>query len=240
MFQEYIDRIAQLTNFEKEDILNKKFLLEEDTNIKIYYAPHNEFINKQAKILIVGITPGWTQTQIAYKTANQEIKKKNKMNDILKQCKYNSRFSGSMRKNLIDMLDQIKLNKKLNLNSSSELFEEGNNLMHTTSLIKYPVFINGKNYNGHNPEILKNTLLCNYINRYFINEINELQNIIIIPLGKAVEEVLTNMSNNSLIKNNYTILYGFPHPSGANGHRKEIFQENKKNLINIINNINID
>lgn len=24
MFKEYIDRIAQLTNFEKEDILNKK------------------------------------------------------------------------------------------------------------------------------------------------------------------------------------------------------------------------
>ena len=76
MFKEYLDKIAQLTNFEKEDILNRKFLLEDDTNIKIYYAPHNEFINKQAKILIVGITPGWTQTQIAYKTANQFARRK--------------------------------------------------------------------------------------------------------------------------------------------------------------------
>ena len=59
-------------------------------------------------------------------------------------------------------------------------------------------------------------------------------------MGKAVEEVLTNLSNSSLIKNNYTILYGFPRPSGANGHSKEIFQENKNNLINIIKNINID
>ena len=57
MSKEYLDKIAQLTNFEKEDILNRKFLLEDDTNIKIYYAPHNEFINKQAKILIVGIHP---------------------------------------------------------------------------------------------------------------------------------------------------------------------------------------
>ena len=40
-----------------------------------------------------------------------------------------------MRKNLIDMLDQIGLNKKFKLDSSSELFNEDNNLLHTTSLI---------------------------------------------------------------------------------------------------------
>ena len=67
-----------------------------------------------------------------------------------------------MRNNLIDMLDEIGLNRKLNISSCSEMFNEENNLMHTTSLIKYPVFINGKNYNGHNPEILKNEVLFKY------------------------------------------------------------------------------
>ena len=135
MFENYIDKIIQLNRFEKEDILNKKFLLEKDEKINIYYAPHNEFVNKKAKIFVIGITPGWTQTQIAFKTANEGLVNNIEIIDILKKCKYNSRFSGSMRKNLIDMLDQIGLNKKFKLDSSSELFNEDNNLLHTTSLI---------------------------------------------------------------------------------------------------------
>ncbi|MBR0427080.1 MAG: hypothetical protein IJK18_02610 [Clostridia bacterium] len=237
MFENYIDKIIQLNRFEKEDILNKKFLLEKDEKINIYYAPHNEFVNKKAKIFVIGITPGWTQTQIAFKTANEGLVNNIEIIDILKKCKYNSRFSGSMRKNLIDMLDQIGLNKKFKLDSSSELFNEDNNLLHTTSLIKYPVFINGKNYNGHNPDILCNELLLKYIKKYFISEINELQNVVIIPLGKAVEEVLKYLIDNSIINNKYTILFGFPHPSGANGHRKEIFENNKKRLIKKVNSI---
>lgn len=237
MFENYIDKIIQLNRFEKEDILNKKFLLEKDEKINIYYAPHNEFVNKKAKIFVIGITPGWTQTQIAFKTANEGLVNNVEIIDILKKCKYNSRFSGSMRENLIDMLDQIGLNKKFQLNSSSELFDEDNNLLHTTSLIKYPVFINGKNYNGHNPDILCNELLLKYIQKYFISEINELQNVVIIPLGKAVEEVLTYLIDNSMINDRYTILFGFPHPSGANGHRKEIFENNKKKLIKKVNSI---
>ena len=237
MFENYIDKIIQLNRFEKEDILNKKFLLEKDEKINIYYAPHNEFVNKKAKIFVIGITPGWTQTQIAFKTANEGLVNNVEIIDILKKCKYNSRFSGSMRENLIDMLDQIGLNKKFQLNSSRELFDEDNNLLHTTSLIKYPVFINGKNYNGHNPDILCNELLLKYIQKYFISEINELQNVVIIPLGKAVEEVLTYLIDNSMINDRYTILFGFPHPSGANGHRKEIFENNKKKLIKKVNSI---
>lgn len=44
--------------------------------MEIYYAPHNEVINKEVKVFIVGITPGWTQTSIAYKTACEGLKKK--------------------------------------------------------------------------------------------------------------------------------------------------------------------
>ena len=49
--------------------MNERFILEDEGKIKIYCAPHNEFINTDAQILIIGITLGWTQTQIAFKTA---------------------------------------------------------------------------------------------------------------------------------------------------------------------------
>lgn len=51
----------------------------------------------------------------------------------------------------------------------------------------------------------------------------------IIPLGKAVEEVLALMINENLIKKEQCLL-GFPNPSGANGHRKIQFEANKEKM----------
>ena len=233
MFEKYYNKIKNLTNFDKEDILNEKFKLYKEDNMTIYYAPHNETINNNAKIFIVGITPGWTQTSIAYKTAHNGLINNLEPELIKKECKRNSRFAGSMRKNLIEMLDELNLNNKLHLDSCSELFENKDYLLHTTSIIPYPVFINGKNYTGSNPKIMNNKVLYSYVKKYFYKETDNLQNALIIPLGKAVEEILQQMIKENLIKEKQCLL-GFPHPSGANGHRKSQFKENKNKLLNII------
>lgn len=234
MFDKYCDDIEKLNSFEKEDILNKKFELFSNNNMKIYYAPHNEIINEKAKIFIVGITPGWTQTSIAYRTAHEGLTKHLDYERIKKECKRNSRFAGSMRKNLIEMLDDLQLNKKLHIDSCLELFKNRDELLHTTSIIPYPVFINGKNYTGSSPKILDSEILKEYLENYFYKEVEKLSKTLIIPLGKAVEEVLELMISDNLIKREQCLL-GFPHPSGANGHRKIQFENNKENLINIIN-----
>lgn len=233
MFDKFCDEIKKLTSFEKENILNKKFELFSKNNMKIYYAPHNEIVNEKAKIFIVGITPGWTQTSIAYRTAHEGLIKQLNVEKIKKECKKNSRFAGSMRKNLIEMLDNLHLNKKFHIDSCLELFENKDYLLHTTSMIPYPVFINNKNYTGSNPKILDNEILESYLKKYFYKEIEKLPNVLIVPLGKAVEEVLEVMISENIIKREQCLL-GFPHPSGANGHRKIQFEENKENLINKI------
>lgn len=236
LFENYIDKIKNLPNdkLHKEDILNDNFLLAEQENMKIFYAPHNEYQNKLAKIVIVGICPGWTQTEIAYTTAKNDLKIKVNEEKILKHCKEEARFAGSMRKNLVEMLDIINLPKKININSSLELFED-NDFLHTTSLIPYPVFINGKNYNGHTPSIIESKLLMNYVENHFFNEIRSFkERPLIIPLGKAVEDILKLMVEKNIIEETQC-LFGFPHPSGANGHRKEEFNKNKALLIDKIN-----
>ncbi|MEB1805893.1 MAG: hypothetical protein LPK26_01035 [Bacillaceae bacterium] len=48
----------------------------------------------------------------------------------------------------------------------------------------------------------------------------------IIPAGKAVSEVLRYLVAEGQIYNQ-TILYDFPHPSGANGHRRKQYEEKK-------------
>jgi len=233
MLYKYCNEIKKLNSFEKEDILIKKFELFSKNNMKIYYAPHNEIINEKAKVFIVGITPGWTQTSIAYKTAHEGLINKLNHEVIKKECKRNSRFAGSMRKNLIEMLDDLNLNKKLHLNSCLDLFENQDELLHTTSMIPYPVFINNKNYTGSSPKILDSEILKTYLRKNFYKEVEKLSNTLIIPLGKAVEEVLELMISDNLIKREQCLL-GFPHPSGANGHRKTQFEENKESLISII------
>lgn len=235
MFDKYYELIKELTSFDKKDILNDKFELYHDNLFRIFYAPHNEIVNKKAKVLIVGITPGWTQTAIAYKTAHDYLLEKMDFNEIKKCCKKNSRFAGSMRKNIIEMLDKINLNEKLGIDSCHSLFEENDYLLHTTSLIPYPVFVKDKNYTGHSPKILDNDILYSYVKKYFYKEIEALDDVFIIPLGKAVEDVLEVMIREKVIKKEQC-LFGFPHPSGANGHRKNQFLDNKDNLINIVNN----
>lgn len=235
MFDKYSIEIRKLDSFDKKSILNEKFLLFSKDNMEIYYAPHNEIINNNARVFIVGITPGWSQTSIAYTTAHDGLMNNLDYETIKKECKRNSRFAGSMRKNLIEMLDELKLNEKLNINSCLELFEDKDELLHTTSIIPYPVFINNKNYTGSNQKILDDEALLFYMKEYFYKEVENMKNTLIIPLGKAVEEVLEFMISEKLIKEEQCLL-GFPHPSGANGHRKKQFEENKDNLIIKVNN----
>ena len=235
MFDKYCNLIKKLKNFNKEDILNEKFELYSKGNLKIYYAPHNEVINDKAKVFIVGITPGWTQTSIAYKTATSGLLKGLDFNQIKIQCKKKSRFAGSMRRNLIEMLDELQLNDRLHLKSCSELFEDMDYLLHTTSVIPYPVFINDKNYTGSSPKIMENKVLYDYVKQYFYKEASVLSNALIIPLGKSVEEILVQMIEDNILKKEQCLL-GFPHPSGANGHRKRQFQENKQDLTVLIDN----
>ncbi|EKY28343.1 hypothetical protein HMPREF0216_00865 [Clostridium celatum DSM 1785] len=53
------------------------------------------------------------------------------------------------------MLDDIKLNEAVRVKSCSQLFDESDSLLHTVSLIPYPVFINKENYTGHTPKLIK-------------------------------------------------------------------------------------
>ena len=233
---EYISKIKSLpikNKYTKEEILTQDFLIDKDNRLEIYYAPHNEYINSKAKIFIIGITPGFQQMSTAMVTAREGIENGKSIEDIKYDCKVAGRFSGILRKNIISMLDEINLNKSLNINSYDELFKEKDYLLHTTSLIPYPVFFKGNNYTGHSPKLMKSEFLMRYVYENLIENIEKLGDVLIIPLGKAVEEVLDDLVNKNIIEKDQ-ILRGFPHPSGANAHRLTQLRDNKENMIKII------
>lgn len=235
-YEEVIKTLPIKDKYVKDELLTDDFLIEREGNIEIYYAPHNEYLNSKAKVFIIGITPGFQQMSTAISTARKELELGTDIEKIQYKCKVAGRFSGGLRKNIISMLDDIKLNDALNINSCSSLFEDKDYILHTVSLIPYPVFVKKQNYSGHTPKLLKSEILMKYVYENFIKELKDIENfkdILIIPLGKAVEEVLYKLSEEGII-NTSQILKGFPHPSGANVNRLAQLEENKEDLINQI------
>lgn len=237
LFPKYKEKIADLDTINKESIQTEQFLLYQDPKIQIYYAPHNEYINEKANVFIIGITPGWSQTQIAFQTAKNGIGMCCTDEEICFKCKVESRFAGTMRKNLISMLDDLNLQEYLGLKSCLELFDKDKSLLHTTSLIKYPCFYKGKNYSGHTPAIGSIDILRKYIMEDFSKELDCVPNLqLIIPLGAAVEGILKELFVPESIQYN-KVLWGFPHPSGLNGRRKLQFEKNRKSMVNTLENV---
>ena len=218
----YLNQIKALKKINKSIVTNNKFLINKEANIKIYYAPF-DYVNSKAKIMIVGITPGLQQMLQSFQVIND--------GKSLKEVKDLSSFKGSMRTTLVKYLDKLKVNKKLKIKSCESLFNKDSKHLHTTSLVKYPVFDKGKNYSGSN--ILKKKMLIEFIEKNFLKELKTLKKAIIIPLGNTVSSTIEYLNNKYNLKLT-CFLKGFPHPSGANARKNIQFKENRSSMMKLL------
>lgn len=223
-FHLYKEKILTLSlPLSESDLLVPTFLLEKDENKKLemYYTPF-DYINEKARVVVAGITPGLHQMKKAYTTVieNKHLPDE----DLLHQVKKRASFEGTMRKNLVGMLDELDLPQHLGISSSSELFSTASHLVYNTSILPHAVFFNGQNFNGSRPNILRTEILLQSVKSTFMNDIARLENPLIIPLGVNVSSVLEFYCKNK------PLLKGFPHPSGSNGHRHRQFRENKEDM----------
>ena len=219
----FLNQIKSLKKINKSTITNKNFLIKREDNIEIYYAPF-DYINSKAKIMIVGITPGLQQMLQSFEAVNE--------GRSLKEVKDLSSFKGSMRTTLIKYLDALNINKKLRIKSCESLFNTNSKYLHSTSLIKYPVFDKGKNYSGSG--LLKKKILLDFLEAHFVKELKKLDKTIIVPLGNTVSSTIDYL-NNEFKLNLKCFLKGFPHPSGLNVRKDIQFRENKVRMLKLLN-----
>ena len=189
--------------------------------VQSFYAPF-EAINHDAKVVIVGICPGQQQWRNALIAAKDGVEQQLSEENILKLAKNSGAFSGPIRKNLTQLLDHIGLQNQLGIQTTAELFSNHQDMVQMCSVLQQCILVNGKNYAGSTPAMLKNELLKQHIDDYFIPMIQQLPNAIYIPLGKGVDEVLNYVSSLGYF-NDQQILAGLPHPSGANAERIKYF-----------------
>lgn len=222
LFSQYADTIRTLNLVDIHDARSLPQCLEiaREGNVSINYIPF-DYINPKAKLVLVGITPGFTQLRNALGEAQKQLTAGADHTAALIAAKSTGAFSGSMRPNLVGMLDHLKVNAWLGIKTCDSLFNKDRELVQTTSALRYPVFVDGENYNG-TPNMTKHPLLRQQLSDYFAQEVRMLNDAIIVPLGPKVSEALGYLVKQGAI-DEAKILEGLPHPSGANAERIAYF-----------------
>jgi hypothetical protein len=192
----------------------------DDRRVSVFYAPLGERLSIQdlegLKVLFVGLTPGFRQAEAAYK----EYFNPNALgNDAIS-------FEGPMRTNLVKLMDALRLPSAMGIKSTSQLFEKQyGHLAESTSLLRYPVFLKGKNYSG-SPHPNKHEFLERMVRELFIPLMHSMTpKTLIVPLGTRVTEQVEIAAKDLGPAFLSRCLIGFPHTSGANNGRIAEYQK---------------
>lgn len=226
LFENYKQAILNFSDVNRRE----DFLITELKDQRIYYAPF-DYVNPKARIFIVGITPGKTQMGNMIFEAKRLLQSGLPDAEVIKQCKAVGSFSGSMRNNLVEMMDHVGIANFLKIETTAELFGDRQDLANLTSCIRYPTFQikNGKEVD-FNSTIKAGSDLFKFAAPFSIEEIEQAPQALILPLGPKVSAYFQKILKGTSFENR--LLPELPHPSGANNERIAYFlgKKNKEDL----------
>jgi hypothetical protein len=202
------------------------FLLAREGRIDAHYIPF-DYVNPGARVVVVGISPGFVQWKNAMRAAQQGLREDLPLPELLRAAKYMGAFSGAIRPNLVALLDDVGLQRWLGIASCASLFGADAHLMHVTGALRQPIFVGGANYNGASPNMLTTPLLQAQLLDYFGREAAQMPDAVFVPLGPKVSLALSWLARRGMLDEG-RILHGIPHPSGANAERIAYFLGRKE------------
>ena len=175
------------------------------------------YVNPNAKVVIVGISPGSSQSS----NTNYNPKKDSKYNN--QQCAFKDPKRKAIQNNLIKMLDSISINKYLDINSCSSLWNEDFDKINFISVLPHSVLKNDKFISKiEYSEIVKNSLLKREFD-LFIDALTQYsKDTIFVACGPSVYEILVNHTSLDSKK-----IVPIAHPSGANSGRVNAYCSKK-------------
>lgn len=214
----FIRRFAPvLTDSRPSQVQDSRLLMDSEGDLAIYYAPF-EYLNPQARVVLVGITPGPTQMVNANHAARMALLSGKSFEEAARLAKETGAFSGTvLRRNLVSQLNHWGVHTWLGLSDSADLFGSARELAQTTSLLRYPVFRGGAKYEG-NPSMTRNKLLRRLLTEHFVKEVQQLPSAVFLSLGPKVQEVMHTLVAEGVLTSD-RVITGLLHPSGENGYR---------------------
>lgn len=201
------------------------------------------YVNPDAQVVIVGISPGSSQSF----NDNYDATKGPRYNN--QQCAFRDPKRCSIQNNLVRMLDSIGINKLLNFEneSCSTLWNNNYDLINFTSLLPYSVlkgpaldddsildddiFINEnvkdkklRFISGITIDDIKNSKLLSKDHSYFLNSLKQYkESTIFVACGPSVYDVLKTLVD-------FKRIIPIAHPSGANGECISIYLDNEEKI----------
>ncbi|MBR4654471.1 MAG: hypothetical protein IKO72_14015 [Kiritimatiellae bacterium] len=168
-----------------------------------------DYVNPRAKVVIVGITPGNSQT------------KKPRDGKSKKEIKRENAFMGGMRNRLVKMLDAIGVNKFLDIKTCDTLWSDDFDKVQMTSLLRDATSYRGKMYNGK-PSILDTPMLRMALMDGFVKHDCRKCSAaeLYVALGPTVEKVLAWLKAEGKLT---APIVTIPHASGLNRERVAVF-----------------
>ena len=226
----FADIVRDTIRFDLSDSTETNPILLETLDIRgkrisMVYAPFDH-LNTKAKIAIVGMTPGSFQADQAHRAAGSALREGKSLQEAGRAAKVHASFSGEpMRTNLIRMMDAVGIASFLGLGSTASLWSVNSDIVHFTSALRYPVFVDGKNWSG-SPDIVRTPRLRAWLREFTGEELGTLRDCLIVPLGPKVGAAMDYLAEEGVIDGKW-IMHGLPHPSGANQERIACFLGDK-------------
>ena len=218
----YLDEIARLdlARVATPAQIPPAFLLAREGRYSVHYIPF-EHVNTHARLVVVGIAPGFVQWKNAMAEAQRQLAAGASQEALLRAARLSGAFSGAIRPNFVALLDAIGMQRWLGIASCASLFGVDADLVHIGAILRHPVFVDDRNYSG-SPGMAKVPFLRAQVLRYFAQEAARLPDALYIPMGASVAEGLDWLASEGVIRPD-RILHGLPHPSGANAERVAYF-----------------
>lgn len=187
-------------------------------DLELRYIPFDPLPAPDARVVLVGITPGQTQLRLAIAAARQALSRGLDDDEVIRRAKSAAAFGGATRANLIWMLDRVGLPGALGIASTGTVFAADAHLAVTTSAVCHAVFVHGENWNGQRPTILRHSLTRMFVEHVLAQELRWSSAALVIPLG-AVPALAVEHCVQAGVLDPTRVLTGIPHPSGANNGR---------------------
>ncbi|BBI21793.1 hypothetical protein EKJ_26400 [Qipengyuania flava] len=228
-FERIIGEIMSLSNEGLSRLIGSGAILEEpafsrgrSSDLAAFYAPF-DWINEDADIVLLGVTPGKQQAEAALAGLRNELRSGSPIADATRVAKLSASFAGEMRTIATKLMDHFRMNDLFGLASASELFGRSSNRVHYTSVYRYPVLkkkaASWINYPGGTSKgVFENPLLQGMVRDYLIPELKMLPNAWLVPFGPTPATILAELSEQGIVDSG-RILAGLNHPSGTQWNR---------------------
>ena len=201
----------------------------------VQYIPF-EFVNPDAKLVIVGITPGNTQIGGTYATSEQMLRSGELKEDILRTVKRLNSFGGdSMKPNLLKMLRYFEFERLLGIDDVAELWGKSHHLFQATSVVPNAAFKWGTKrgaagwqmFAGSFQDVLKSRVLRQQFEQVFLPSVERMNaGAVYVGLGPTPDAALQFCVDEGLIRADQFI-GSFPHPSAGAGDQVVYFLRQK-------------